>query len=184
MDRDRTDQIVQAFAGVGGRGIYGWLWENYPALSAAFVEARSKGRRTDWPKIASLMKQQGITDRYKSPPKPEAIRRAWYRVVADVARDGYRPVKKVEKPPLPQKPRQPRPFLPEEMPEATPERSGGGSGEGEILPPEKPDEGAYNHDVIRRLKQRTIEAEPEQPRRKFRRGATFRGTEEDVDGKA
>jgi len=156
LDRDRTEQIVQAFAGIGGRGIYGWLWENYPALSEAFGEARAKGRRTDWPKIASLMKQQGITDRYKSAPKPEAIRRAWYRVVADVARDGYRPVKKIERAPLPMKPRQQRPLLPEEQAEAPPERSVKG----------------------------TVEAEPEQPRRKFRRGATFRGTEEGSDGKA
>jgi hypothetical protein len=80
--------------------------------------------------------------------KPETIRRAWHRVEADVARHGY------SKPPTPQK-----------------------SHEDETRPPLRPGEVAPGVRPV--LSERgEVEAEPEQPKRRFRRGATFRGTEE------
>jgi hypothetical protein len=107
--------------------------------------AEMRGEGATWRAIGEAMRKLGLLDRDKKPPTNETVRQTWAKI------------DKGPKPEVRRRPPRARPLLPEEMPQAAPERSGGGAG---------------------------LAAEPEQPRRKFRRGATFRGTEEVEDGKA
>ena len=159
-----SQQIAEAISGRGRTGhspIYRWLWDNYPELSAL-----EKVGRSDWVGAVSAMKRARVGGNPKSLNR-DNVRKTWGRVVEDVRKYGYSRLD-----PIPEQLRRrrapERPALPGEagyeqtvaQPEVPPERSGGGT-------------------------VADFSAEPEQPKRKFRRGATFRGTEEEgTDGEA
>jgi hypothetical protein len=151
-----SQQIAEAISGRGRTGhspIYRWLWDNYPELSAG-----EKVGRSDWVGAVSAMKKARVGGNPKS-LNPDNVRKTWGRVVEDVRKYGYSRLDPIPEQ-LRRRARQ-RPALPGEAGyeaaspevEVMPERSGGGT-------------------------VADFSAEPEQPRRKFRRGATFRGTEE------
>lgn len=57
-----------------------WMRENQAAFAA-----RVSGRVVDWPALAKLFADAGLTDRNGNPPKPEAARKSWQRVRREVA---------------------------------------------------------------------------------------------------
>ena len=57
-----------------------WMRENHAAFAA-----RVSGRVVDWPALAKLFADAGLTDRNGNPPKPEAARKSWQRVRKEVA---------------------------------------------------------------------------------------------------
>jgi len=116
------------------------LWRYMREKRSWFAQMRSEG--ATWPAIGAAVRELGIKDRDGKLPTDETVRQTWAKIEKEPRRVVLR------------KAHQPRPALPEEVPEVTPERSGGGT-------------------------VADFSAEPEQPRRKFRRGATFRGTEEE-----
>lgn len=164
--------IARVRAGVlaeGNDGRHSALWTYMRRHWATMVRLRDV-ERVSYPVLAKRLAEVGLRDNREKPPTGSVTRRTYLSVKAFMARPKDKPTpdrKDQEKPAL-------RPLKPGEV------AVGVRPVEGEVLPPKKRNEGSYNRDAIRRLQEqrKTIEAEPEQPRRRFRKIATFRGEEE------
>jgi hypothetical protein len=59
-----------------------WMRANHDAL-----DARLRGHRTVWSKLAAVFAEQGLVDSRGKPPTAEGARKTWQRVKAEIKRE-------------------------------------------------------------------------------------------------
>ena len=80
-------RIAEAISGRGRLGrspLYWWMWDHFDQLW------KERQGRADWISVTKELTKLAFTNRDGSPLKPENVRKAWSRVVADRKREAER----------------------------------------------------------------------------------------------
>lgn len=147
----RIDTLKAAVRRLGYDSRRSELWVYMKEKHSTFAQWRADG--ATWPIIGKAVREAGLKDRDLKPPTDETVRQTFAKVEAFLRR-APRPNPRKKAPPVRAlRPGEIAPGVMPIQPEVPPEQSVGG-GAAPILT-----------------------AEPEQPRRRFRKIATFRGEE-------
>ena len=74
--KDDLQRLVSSGALTSARSpIYLWMWRNHAGLVA-----KLDGARVHWPTFAASLAEIGVVDGNGAAPKPETVRRMWWRV--------------------------------------------------------------------------------------------------------
>ena len=81
-NKDILDAIDKADPTLRKSRLAAWMRANHDAL-----DARLRGHRTVWSKLAAVFAEQGLVDARGNPPTAEGARKTWQRIKREVQRE-------------------------------------------------------------------------------------------------